>query len=70
MTWICLELPEIPVEHRGAAATRSAGVVAIECNSGAERAVILAAPGWDDEMSDVALSDAIVDVLGGSVGGP
>jgi hypothetical protein len=34
-TWICLELPEVPVEQRPAEATATAPVVAIECNSGA-----------------------------------
>ncbi|WP_396218851.1 hypothetical protein [Gemmatimonas sp.] len=58
-TWICLELPEVPAEQRGAAAALPADSVAIECNSGAERVIALVAPGWDDVMDDATLSNTI-----------
>jgi hypothetical protein len=59
ITWICLELPEIPHDQVEAATHRSSDVVAIECNSGAERVIALVAPGWDDNMSDAALAETI-----------
>jgi hypothetical protein len=63
MTWICLELPEVPVEQREAAASMPADTVAIECNSGAERVIALVAPGWDDTMDDSRLSETIVSFM-------
>ncbi len=54
-TWICLELPEVPVDQRPAEALASAPVVAIECNSGADRVIALVAPGWDEALDDAAL---------------
>ncbi len=56
VTWICLELPEVPVEHVAAAQALGREVVAVECNSGAERVIALLAPEWADSMSDDALS--------------
>jgi hypothetical protein len=54
VTWICLELPTVPVgAHR--LATDADDAIAIECNSGAERAVILVAPDWEDDMTEPAL---------------
>lgn len=61
VTWICLELPEVPVEQRAAAAGRD--VVAIECNSGADRAIALVAPGWDDDFDDATLVRVITSAL-------
>lgn len=63
VTWICLELPEIPVEQREASAQQTGPVVAIECNSGAERVIALVAPGWDDAMTDAALAATIAASL-------
>ena len=54
-TWICLELPEVPVEQRAAEAQATAPVVAIECNSGADRVIALVAPGWDETLDDATL---------------
>ena len=54
-TWICLELPEVPVEQRPAEALTTGPVVAIECNSGADRVIALVAPGWDEALDDTAL---------------
>ncbi len=62
-TWICLELPEVPVDQREAAAARSADTVAIECNSGAERVIALVAPGWDDTMDDTTLFQTIAHFM-------
>ena len=62
-SWICLELPEVPVDQREAAALLSADIVAIECNSGAERVIALVAPGWDDTMDDSTLSKTIADFM-------
>jgi hypothetical protein len=59
LTWICLELPAIPAEQQSAAQTMQDEVVAIECNSGAERIIALVAPGWDDTMSDTQLAETI-----------
>jgi hypothetical protein len=59
VTWICLELPAIPAEQQADAAQSAHEVVAIECNSGAERVIALVAPGWDDEMSDEKLTETI-----------
>jgi hypothetical protein len=61
VTWICLELPEVPVDQRAAAGDRD--VVAIECNSGADRAIALVAPGWDDDLDDAALVQVITRAL-------
>lgn len=63
ITWICLELPEIPVDQQAAALAGPSGLVAIECNSGAERVIALVPPGWDDAMEDTALSDMILSHL-------
>jgi hypothetical protein len=62
-TWICLELPEVPIEQRAAAAVLPADTVAIECNSGAERVIALVAPGWDDVMDDMTLAKTIADFI-------
>ena len=63
VTWICLELPEVPVEQRGAAALMRADTVAVECNSGAERVIALLAPGWDEQLDDASLVRTISDAL-------
>ena len=62
-TWICLELPEVPIEQRAAAAVLPPDTVAIECNSGAERVIALVAPGWDDVMDDMTLAKTIADFI-------
>lgn len=67
-TWICLELPEIPVEQRGAAEGLPAATVAIECNSGAHRVIALVPAGWDDDMDDAALTAVIRDHVAGTRG--
>ncbi len=59
ITWICLELPEVPVEQQATAATLSHEVVAIECNSGADRVIALVEPGWDEALSDAQLASTI-----------
>ena len=59
-TWICLELPEVPEEQRPAAGAAPAPVVAIECNSGADRVIVLVPPGWDEAMGDPALLQVIL----------
>jgi hypothetical protein len=62
VTWICLELPQIPADavgDRGAA-----GVVALECNSGAHRVQIIVPGGWEDAMDDGALVGRIDQALG------
>ena len=59
ITWICLELPGVPSEQEKAAAMHRTAVVAIECNSGAERVIALVAPGWDDYFTDAELALAI-----------
>ena len=65
MTWICLELPEVPVERREAAGAMAADTVAIECNSGAERVIALVPNGWDDDMPDSQLAGIISAHLSG-----
>ncbi len=65
-TWICLELPEVPVEQREAAAALASGVVAIECNSGAHRVIALVPAGWDDDMDDARLNAVIRGHLQGA----
>jgi hypothetical protein len=62
-TWICLELPEVPVEQREAAADLPENTVAIECNSGAHRVIALVPAGWDDDMDDDVLNGVIRDHL-------
>jgi hypothetical protein len=62
-TWICLELPEVPVDQREVAATMAPDTVAIECNSGAHRVIALVAPGWDDDMDDARLNAVILEFL-------
>ncbi len=59
VTWICLEMPEIPVDQQAAAAAESAEVVAVECNSGADRVIALLQPGWDDTLDDARLAEMI-----------
>lgn len=63
VTWICLELPEIPVDQRAAAEAMPDDTVAIECNSGAERVIALVPSGWDDVMDDARLTDTIAAFL-------
>ena len=63
VTWICLELPEVPVEHRPSAATMPPDTVAVECNSGADRVIALLAPGWDESLDDASLARTIADAL-------
>jgi hypothetical protein len=67
-TWICLELPEIPVEQRRTAEGLPATTVAIECNSGAHRVIALVPAGWDDDMDDAALTAVIRGHVSGSHG--
>ncbi len=57
--WICLEMPEIPEDQQAAAAGMQPPPVAIECNSGANRAIVLVSEGWDDALSDEALIESI-----------
>lgn len=64
ITWICLELPEVPADHADAARAQGHETVAIECNSGAERVIALVRPGWDDTLDDAALADAIARAAG------
>jgi hypothetical protein len=59
ISWICLELPEVPSEHVAAAATVQPTPVAVECNSGAERSIVLLSEDWSDSLSDEALLEAI-----------
>ena len=59
ISWICLELPEVPEEQRPRAATMPPETVAIECNSGADRVIALVAPGWDDDLTDEQLAETI-----------
>ena len=61
--WICLELPEVPVEQVAAAATIQPTPVAVECNSGADRAIILVTDDWADALSDAALIETIEAAL-------
>lgn len=63
MNWICLELPELPVEQQAEAAGMQPTPVAIECNSGADRAVVLVLEGWDEALSDEALIESIQRAL-------
>lgn len=65
-TWICLELPEVPVDQRELAAGLPADSVAIECNSGAHRVIALVPAGWDDDMDDAQLIAVIRDHLAGA----
>lgn len=58
-SWICLEMPVVPPEAMAGAAGRN--VVCVECNSGAERILVLVAEGWDDDLSDDALLTAIAE---------
>ena len=43
------------VEQRAAEAQATAAVVAIECNSGADRVIAWVAPGWDETLDDATL---------------
>ncbi len=63
INWICLELPEVPSDQAAAAATIQPPPVAIECNSGADRAIVLVADGWADALSDEALVESIERAL-------
>jgi len=63
ISWICLEMPVIPADYRAAAAASPTEVVAIECNSGAERVIVLLAPGWDDHMTDNELTETITSAM-------
>ncbi len=63
ITWICLELPRVPSEQEQEAAMHRMPVVAIECNSGAERVIALVAPGWDDHLTDAELAQAIASAM-------
>jgi hypothetical protein len=56
VTWICLELPEVPAEQVAAAAAAGSEVVAVECNSGAERVIALLEPEWADTLDDASLT--------------
>ncbi len=59
VTWICLEMPEVPVDQLAAAASEGSEVVAVECNSGADRVIALLQPGWDDALDDARLVEII-----------
>ncbi len=63
VTWICLELPEIPTDQVAAAREAPPGTVAIECNSGADRVIALVAPRWDDELTDAQLTETIMNEM-------
>jgi hypothetical protein len=63
VTWICLELPEVPLDQRASAALMPVDTVAVECNSGAERVIVLLSPGWDDDLDDARLVRTIGDAL-------
>ncbi len=63
VSWICLELPTIPTDQQAAAAAHAGDVVAIECNSGADRVIALVRPGWDDDLSDSQLNETIMRFL-------
>ncbi len=63
ISWICLELPEVPAEQVAAAAGIQPPPVAVECNSGADRAIVLLTEDWSDAMSDDALLESIVRAL-------
>ncbi len=56
VTWICLELPEVPEDQAAAATASLTEVVAVECNSGAERVIALLEPSWEDSLDDAGLS--------------
>ena len=59
VTWICLELPEIPVEQLAKVSEAPIDAVAIECNSGADRVIALVAPDWEEVLSDAQLASTI-----------
>lgn len=56
-SWICLEMPVVPPEAVAEAGNRD--VVCVECNSGADRVLVLLAPGWDDDLDDAGLLAAL-----------
>jgi hypothetical protein len=58
LMWICLELPDSPV-----VGTTGTDMVSVECNSGAERAVIVVPQNWD-EQSNAQLLSVIHKTLG------
>jgi hypothetical protein len=62
VTWICLELPVVPP---GVAMTSAdpGDRIALECNSGAERAVVLVTPDWEETMDDGTLLATIIRSL-------
>lgn len=59
ISWICMEMPVVPVDYRAVATASPTDVIAVECNSGAEHVLVLLAPGWDDHMTDDELSATI-----------
>jgi hypothetical protein len=63
VSWICLELPTIPADQQAAAEAHVGDVVAIECNSGAERVIAIVNAGWDDDLSDAQLNETITRFL-------
>ncbi len=63
INWICLELPEVPSDQQAAAAGIQPAPVAVECNSGADRAIVLVPEGWDESLSDEALVESIQRAL-------
>jgi len=52
-------MPVVPADYLSAAAALGANIVAIECNSGAERVIALVPPGWDDDWTDAQLAETI-----------
>jgi hypothetical protein len=64
ISWICLELPEIPADRVAAAAGMQPAPVAVECNSGAARAIVLLPEGWADDLADDALVAEIERTVG------
>jgi hypothetical protein len=63
INWICLELPEVPADHHAEAAGMQPTPVAVECNSGAQRAIVLVTEGWDEALSDEVLVETIQRAL-------
>ncbi len=63
INWICLELPEVPADFVAAATTIQPPPVAVECNSGADRAIVLLAEDWADALSDDGLVEHIARAL-------
>jgi hypothetical protein len=63
INWICLELPEVPADFVAAATTIQPPPVAVECNSGADRAIVLLAEDWAEALSDDGLVEQIARAL-------